>query len=476
MGLSTNWLVGLWLILALPATAVPDLSFDIHRFQARDGGLIEVSLYFTGSSLGCPGPDAAHGVTYVILIEDQQGMTVAGDRYRQTGTGCPAGDLLDVRRFRLPPGQYTVIVEASDIYDSLAVIRQQRIILIPMDASTWCLSDVQLLATAGPDTGHAAQLVKSGLYMEPLPFQYYFPSLDRVYAYVETYHTDRFADQPFLRYSLAPLNGDTPPPIIAYKRVGKDTVQAHLLQLDISRVISGTYRFEVVLFDGKDNEISSAQQIVFRYNPLGDSVYLATADTEAANSFVSFLTQDSLDYFLRAHVPVVGAMDVDVINQLIRTGSPAAKRFFIHRYWTASYGRGAQAGFLAYMRVARYVDGLFRNGFGYGFESDRGHIFLKYGRPDDIISVEDEPSAPPYEIWFYNDFSATHQSNVRFLFYNPTLVKNGHTLLHSTAIGLVNNPRWEIELYKDATLETPGVNSRVMGDNVHRNARLYFEN
>src|SRR5687767_13712254 len=174
--------------------------------------------------------------------------------------------------------------------------------------------------------------------------------------------------------------------------------------------------------------------------------------------------------------PVVNSIEVDIMNALLKKGSVRAKQFFIHRYWTGEAGKDAYEAFSAYMKVAKAVDELYRSGFGYGFETDRGHVFLKYGRPDDILPVEDEPSAPPYEIWYYNHFPATHQSNVRFLFYNPSLAKNAYTLLHSTAIGEVKNDRWELELYRDATLETPGVKDRIMGDNVHRNARKYFEN
>ena len=139
-------------------------------------------------------------------------------------------------------------------------------------------------------------------------------------------------------------------------------------------------------------------------------------------------------------------------------------------------GKLAGPAFESYMRIAKVVDYTYQSGFGFGFETDRGWVFLKYGKPNDVIEVEDEPSAPPYEIWFYNTFPATHQTNVRFLFYNPSLTRNGHELLHSTARGEVNNARWEVELYKDATLETPGVNETEMGDNVHRNARTYFQN
>jgi len=128
------------------------------------------------------------------------------------------------------------------------------------------------------------------------------------------------------------------------------------------------------------------------------------------------------------------------------------------------------------MKVAKVVDFEYNSGFGYGFETDRGHVYLKYGKPDEVIFEENEPSAPPYEIWFYTTFPATHQANVRFLFYNPTLAHNAFTLLHSTANGEVNNDLWEVQLYKDATLEIPGVNEKEMPNNVYRKAREYFEN
>ena len=78
-----------------------------------------------------------------------------------------------------------------------------------------------------------------------------------------------------------------------------------------------------------------------------------------------------------------------------------------------------------YMLVARAADGLYKNGFGYGFESDRGRIYMRHGQPSDVISVENEMNAPPYEVWIYNTIEKTKQTNVKFLFYNPNLVANG---------------------------------------------------
>jgi GWxTD domain-containing protein len=453
----------------------PDVSLQIQRFRSGSSSYIEVSLYIVGSSLKCVSGDP-YGVEYMMIIKDANGSIVKGDRFRLSNSGCPAKDLIDVKRLGLNEGKYTVEVEINDILDSLNTISVRQSIEIPIGASLFKLSDIQLLSTVRTDVDGTSPLDKSGLYLEPLPFGYYYPSLHSLNIYVETYDMDRLEGQPFIRYTIKPSSGDFPAPIVAYRKVKKESVAANVFQLDITNLISGPYSMEAILFDGNKQEVANQNISFSRYNPEGDSIFIASGAMEQNTSFVTRIGEDSIDYYLKALAPVVNSTDVDLINTLLDKGNTKAKQFFIHRYWADQAGKYAAQAFEAYMKVARVVDENYRSGFGYGFETDRGHIFLKYGKPDNVLPVEDEPSAPPYEIWFYTSFPATHQSNVRFLFYNPSLAKNGFTLLHSTAIGEVKNEKWEIELYRNATQETPGVNVKEMGDNVYRNARKYFEN
>ena len=92
---------------------------------------------------------------------------------------------------------------------------------------------------------------------------------------------------------------------------------------------------------------------------------------------------------------------------------------------------------------------------------------MKYGQPDDTQRQEEEPSAPPYEVWVYYDFPQTHQSNVKFIFYNPSLAPGDFVLLHSNAIGEINNPNWQAELYRDA-------NENIGNGSFNRNANRIF--
>lgn len=469
------FLVCLFGLLPFSSYAVPDIDVQAFAFKlSPEEGMAEISVYCVGSTLNCTtSPDDEYGIEYILFVKDTSSNVISGSRYRVTTKGaCPAKDIFDIKRLKLPPGKYIIEIEANDIQNSELKVTASSTLIIPTETN---LSDIQLLAAATQAKDNSSELAKSGILPEPLGFQYYHAGLKNALAYLETYNTNSFGGKPYVQYGIYPVNSEIPAPIISYKKLVAQSTQALLLNLDISMLISGEYYFEVILFKDIGNEVTKKKVFFTRSNPVGDSIYFENYGNKLEESFASNLVEDSLEYYLKAIASVVPGQDVEVLNGLIRNGSSKAKRFFLHRYWTQQGGKFASVAFNQYMGIARKVDDSFRSGFGYGFETDRGHIFLKYGRPFDHIVVEDEPSAPPYEIWFYDYFPATGQQNVRFLFYNPDLTKNGHILLHSTARGEINNPRWEVELYKDATSETPDVNTTVMGSNVYRKARQYFE-
>jgi GWxTD domain-containing protein len=171
--------------------------------------------------------------------------------------------------------------------------------------------------------------------------------------------------------------------------------------------------------------------------------------------------------------------DPEELKNILFANNMEDMRYFLFRYFVRMDANNPEMAWRAYMETANAVDKKFTSGFRYGFETDRGRTFMKYGKPDDLIHVEDDPSAPPYEIWVYYNFPKTNQRNVKFLFYNPTLAGDDFITLHSTARGEINNPKWETKLYKrNAGNEFAGDNdfdATQMKSNVNRNARVYFE-
>jgi GWxTD domain-containing protein len=264
------------------------------------------------------------------------------------------------------------------------------------------------------------------------------------------------------------------------KRKQPSPVDAAVQKVDIKELPTGNYNL-VIEIRNRNRELLIKRSMPFqRSNP-----YLKISDEKIASGeltlndeFVGKLTMDELVYSLKAIMMQVDKADGEHVKYIISQRNENAMKMYLFSYWAKENHNNPEAQYNAYMKVARQVDVSFANGFGYGFESERGYIFLKYGAPNNTAFEENDPSAPPYEIWYYNQFPKTKQNNVKFLFYNPSLTTNGHILLHSTARGERNNPQWELELYRDAPNEVDGgnfIDGTTMQPNTGRHARQLWE-
>ncbi|MEO7175591.1 MAG: GWxTD domain-containing protein, partial [Saprospiraceae bacterium] len=246
---------------------------------------------------------------------------------------------------------------------------------------------------------------------------------------------------------------------------------------DITDLPSGNYRFCIRVIDKTKKPIIYACVPFQRSNPKAEKQFQNGTANEEDSSFVAHLTLDSLRYSLKAIAPIVDQTDIEYLNLVIEGRNENAQKTFLYNFWYSYNPLQPGKDYQDYMKIARVVDQQFRHGFGYGFESDRGFMYLRYGRPDQLVNVIDDPSAPPYEIWTYSRLEKTKQSNVKFIFYNPSLAEGMYVLLHSTARGELQNPNWQRLLYKNATNVLDGVDSNdpaKMKDNWNRNADRYF--
>ncbi|MEO5906401.1 MAG: hypothetical protein ABIQ11_06735, partial [Saprospiraceae bacterium] len=132
----------IFLIAPMLLHATPDVSVDILRFKTGTISFIEASLYIVGSSLTCkPGIYSEYGVEYVIVLKDANQNIVGGNRYRLSSSGCPSKDLMDSRRFELPPGDYSLEIEMTDFVDTLNTVMIQQAFTIEKADNNLLLSD-----------------------------------------------------------------------------------------------------------------------------------------------------------------------------------------------------------------------------------------------------------------------------------------------------------------------------------------------
>ncbi len=476
------------LLLALLANSAAALDAGITHtvYATPEKTYLEVNIEIAAGSVTFRRVDSIHlqaGVETLILVK-QGDQVVNFEKYVLTSplVGIPQ-DLLDVKRMFLPAGDYTLEIVLQDVHDPENKKSFTKPLRVGLGNSVY-ITDLLLLRSFRPDESDNP-FVKNGYFLEPLPFAFYDRKATMLAFYAEIYHSDKaFPDGNYLvRYLIEQELGNGAKTLISSgsQRKKASTIDALLVPMNISKMKSGNYTLTVELRN-ETNELLATRQVVFqRSNPFLDMDLAKTELTEemVEKQFVTDLNEENLRYSLRAISPLMLGDDSEMLKNVLAGSDLKAMRFFLFRHFVNQNPNNPELAYIEFMKVAGAADQQFRSGFRHGFETDRGRTYIRFGRPDDLIRIEDDPSAPPYEIWVYYNFPQTKQRNVKFLFYNPSLAGEDFILLHSTARGEINNPRWEVALYgRNAGNQIEGDNyqdASSMQRGLGRNARTFFE-
>lgn len=451
-------------------------TLDVYQFQADNKSYVEIFFYILGSSVksGVELPSSVQ-IQYMIMSDS---IVAAGDHYNLVvESNAENSDFMDLRRHYLAPGKYSLIVEITDNHNEKDIVHFRRDITIREVTTVAAVSDLQLLSVVSSTNDQVDIWTKNNVRCIPLPFAFAADSYDQLNVYSELYRTDQSLVEDFyVKYVISPASNPDMELITSHKRLSPASVIPLLHGIDISGLSTGQYALKLGVYT-QTHVLMSENKVAFsRSNPDADKELLENFDKYFEYSFTQNMDADSLEYALRALAPKISPIKMDALNYLIREGEVAEQRRFIHRYWLESDPSDPEGAYTEFMKVAVVVDKMFQSGFGYGFETDRGDIFMKYGAPNDVVSVEDEPNAPPYEIWIYYAFPVTSQFNVKFLFYSPDLANN-YALLHSTCENEINNPAWEQILYKSLLSESRSgglIDAAPIAPGINRRAKEYF--
>ncbi|MCB0599077.1 MAG: GWxTD domain-containing protein [Lewinellaceae bacterium] len=462
-----------------------DASVSYATFRSPSQSYIEIYLHIGGRSVAFqPVTDSTYqaGVEVVLLFKQGEEI-VKFDKYTLNSPVASGPiNFIDLKRYGLKDGKYELVVAVKDIHRPENAKEFKTEIEFDYQGEALQQSGLVLLASYQRSDDATNAFVKSGVQMEPLPYNFYSRRASSLIFYNEVYNADKAIGEDFMvSYSIEKLeNGESELVMIGHKRQHPQPIVPLLVQMDISQVPSGNYNLTVEVRN-RAKELMSRKRIFFqRSNPFLDreleTLQLA-AGVNLKEEFVERLDAEELEYSLRALTPKLPQGDVDLVNSMIRDDSLNAQRLYLFSFWAKESPNNPEFAYQKYMEVARAIDQQFDSGFRHGFETDRGYFYLKYGQPDDIETRDQEPSAPPYEIWTYYEFPSTNQNNVKFVFYNPSLAPDDYQLLHSTAFGERNNPQWQRDLYRDVPNEIQGSDyfgGSEVQDNFNRNAGRVF--
>lgn len=440
-------------ILSSQARAL-DVSVLITQYFADHQPYIEIYLHTVASTVhpitSSPDSLTEKKVKVTLLFKQNENIVRYDNFIIESGKQKFVKDFVALKRYGLKPGKYKLDFSFSDLADAGNVYKDAVDIEVKEDPGRPFLSNLQLVADTMSSSDD--QLAKNGLFYELIPYAYIKPELNRFGVYFESYNTSHLpGESTNFTFKISRREKDGLFTLVGRTNIKRKNTETDdvLAWFDATYYESGQYMVQLTMLGPDKKGLDSTFYYFTKSNPTRDEALLSKKFMdEVENSFAGKMTKDELNYALRAISMNVNNSDVELVNRLIKDENVIAKSNFIFKYFKEKSPVHPEEYYTQYMEVAKAVDKKYRSGLGYGFESDRGLIFMKYGKPSDIISINDDPSSAPYEIWMYYDIPKLMQSNVKFLFYNPFLDGTDYRLLQSNARGEMRNPNWKKELYK----------------------------
>lgn len=358
-------------------------------------------------------------------------------------------NMLDVQRYALPNGEYNIEISLSDKNSDQEPTISYDSFTIDFFEDKMDFSDIELLSSYAKSDKNGI-LEKNGYDLIPYVFNYYPESANVLSFYAELYNSKtELGENPFLlNYYVRPFEVDKKlDKYFLRKRVNPEPVNVLLSKFDIGELPSGNYLL-VLEARSRTNELLTRKEIFFqRYNPSSQFNLTNLLVLNTKNTFVEKITsRDTLETYIQYLTPI--STDIErrySENQLKTAGIEELRKYFLS-FWMERDKLNPEIAWNDYLIRVKQANKNFESVAIEGYRTDRGRVYLQYGQPNIISEQYFEPAAYPYEIWHYYQLGKQHDK--KFVFYTHDLVTNDFQLIHSNAVGELNNYRWETIIYK----------------------------
>ncbi len=378
--------------------------------------------------------------------------------------------IIELRKYTLPAGFIHMKLMMTDLNDSTNKFSVTDTFTINAPSNTAYYSGLQLLDTIIPSPAQT-NFLKNGVQQVPACANFLDDNKHTLNYYAERYLTHKTPKSEYPLYQRIMISkNDDEAYFAGFNK--KDSISEESLarvsgSFAIRSLPSGNYTLRIVL-ENKDHIAIAAQSLFFQRlnkNPgelapdtTTKSVVKAAADTGIENvtvlnlkkTFVAKYTLNEIRAILKMLLPFSDPGATMSIRNFLKKPDELYMRYYVYNYFANIDKKDPAAAFKDFSVKIIKVNELFNSHGVAGYETDRGFIYLRYGKPDDIVTIEGENGSVPYEIWQYNQLTQTNHKEITdafFLFYRQTQGLSDFRILHSSVDGEAKNMDWRNTLY-----------------------------
>jgi GWxTD domain-containing protein len=464
-------LTGGIVLSSVSANVTAYLGYGVFSTPAK-GPYVETYLSFIGHSMRFVKNSSGkyQGTVDISVAFKQNGEIKSAMKYSlsspetdDTLKGFP--NFIDQQRYPLPVGNYELEMSIADKNKpGEKPVNTTVPLSVDFKEGLMGISSIQLLESYAKATNPGV-LTKSGYDLTPYVSTYYPENIGKIKFYTEVYNAKKIlgeGEKMLVSYYIESYEKKVK--LNDYsgfnKQIAND-VNILLTEFNIGSLPSGNYNLVVEVRD-KENKVQAQQKtFIQRTNKLAALNFEDIKSIAVSNTWVGlYKNMDSLAYYIRSLRPISSPSEIQFSENQLKGKDLELMQQYFYNFWKSRNADTPEAAWLSYYEEVKKVNKEFATHGLKGFDTDRGRVYLQYGPPDYRSKYDTEPSALPYEVWEYNRLvdrtqiltnPDNQQSTKKFVFYDPDLVTNKWTLIHSDARGEIYNTRWKMLVYKRDT-------------------------
>jgi GWxTD domain-containing protein len=364
---------------------------------------------------------------------------------------------IDSQRFSIENGQYTLELVVTDNANSdKKTTHSEKInVLIKREKKVYN-SDFQILESFTKSATPSA-LNKNGYDLIPYNINYFPKTQNALKFYLESYNLDTvIGPSTKFVYSYYVENSENLQKLMGLSGFQKQLaarVNPLLAQFDITQLPTGNYNLVIEVKDSLNKVQSQKKWFFQRQSDAAPIIESVTGNIKTIEEFFNnFQSTDSLKQFVECLWPISSVKEREWQQTQVARKDPSIMRSYLVGYWKQQSGDTIDPLkiWISYYKEVLEANALLKCGKQKGYYTDRGRVYLQYGKPDQRTQITSEPNTYPYEIWQYNRIydKATKRffSNKKFIFANFAIADDCYKLIHSEVRGEIFDERWRFKL------------------------------
>ena len=365
---------------------------------------------------------------------------------------------IDNQRFSLPNGQYTLKFSVIDnAFPNAITTHTENITVLFLRDKKIETSDIQALESYSKSNG-SSTFSKNGYDLIPYTVNYFPASQNQLKFYFESYNADTlFGKNSKFVYTYYVEDNETTLKVnnlAGFQKQKSSRVNPLLAQFDISSLPTGNYNLVIELRDSV-NALHAQKKYFFQRQ----TIFKPIPNELSANStidlfFNSIQSTDTLKEFIECLWPISKTTDRAWQQTQLENKNRTNMQNYLIEYWKSYAGDSLDplTVCVQHLKDVKETNAMFKCGKQKGYYTDRGRVYLQYGKPNQRNQVNSSPNTYPYEVWqYYRIYDKTTNhffTNKKFVFANFAIADDCYELLYSDVRGEKIDPNWKFRLVK----------------------------